>query len=49
LPISSPDIPHSSPTGVGWSDGPVLYDLGEALGDYSAGPELRNDPGVLAI
>jgi poly-gamma-glutamate capsule biosynthesis protein CapA/YwtB (metallophosphatase superfamily) len=35
--------------GVGWSDGPALYGLGDALDDYSIDPELRNDLGVLAI
>jgi poly-gamma-glutamate capsule biosynthesis protein CapA/YwtB (metallophosphatase superfamily) len=36
--------------GVGWtSRGPVLYDLGDALDDYSIDPVRRNDLGVLAV
>jgi len=36
--------------GVGWtSRGPVLYDLGDALDDYSTDPVRRNDLGLLAI
>lgn len=36
--------------GVGWtSRGPVLYDLGDALDDYSVDPVDRNDLGLLAV
>jgi poly-gamma-glutamate synthesis protein (capsule biosynthesis protein) len=36
--------------GVGWLDArPVLFDLGDALDDYTTDPVLRNDLGVLAI
>jgi len=36
--------------GVGFERGrPVLYDLGDALDDYSVDPTLRNDLGVLAV
>jgi poly-gamma-glutamate synthesis protein (capsule biosynthesis protein) len=36
--------------GVGWTPrGPVLYDLGDALDDYSIDPVRRNDLGLLAI
>jgi capsule synthesis protein PGA_cap len=35
--------------GVGWNDGPVLFDLGDVLDDYRVDPKLRNDLGVLAI
>jgi poly-gamma-glutamate synthesis protein (capsule biosynthesis protein) len=35
--------------GVGWDDGPVLFDLGDVLDDYMIDPVLRNDLGVLAI
>jgi len=35
--------------GVGWSGGPVIFDLGDALDDYIVDPVLRNDLGVLAI
>jgi len=30
-------------------EGPVLYDLGDALDDYAVDPELRNDLGVLVL
>jgi poly-gamma-glutamate capsule biosynthesis protein CapA/YwtB (metallophosphatase superfamily) len=30
-------------------DGPVLYDLGDALDDYAVDPDLRNDLGLLAL
>jgi poly-gamma-glutamate capsule biosynthesis protein CapA/YwtB (metallophosphatase superfamily) len=30
-------------------EGPLLYDLGDALDDYAIDPELRNDLGVLAL
>lgn len=36
--------------GVEWTaDGPILYDLGDALDDYRVDEELRNDLGTLAI
>jgi poly-gamma-glutamate synthesis protein (capsule biosynthesis protein) len=35
--------------GVGWSGGPLLFDLGDVLDDYMVDPEMRNDLGVLAI
>jgi poly-gamma-glutamate capsule biosynthesis protein CapA/YwtB (metallophosphatase superfamily) len=36
--------------GIGWEgDSPVLFDLGDALDDYSVDPRLRNDLGVLAL
>ena len=35
--------------GVGWDDGPTLFDLGDVLDDYMVDPWLRNDLGVLAI
>jgi poly-gamma-glutamate capsule biosynthesis protein CapA/YwtB (metallophosphatase superfamily) len=36
--------------GVGWSDnGPLLYDLGDALDDYAVDPVLRNDLGVMVL
>ena len=35
--------------GLGWDEGPVLYDLGDALDDYATDAELRNDLGVLAV
>lgn len=36
--------------GAGWARrGPLLYDLGDALDDYTVDPRLRNDLGVLAI
>jgi poly-gamma-glutamate synthesis protein (capsule biosynthesis protein) len=36
--------------GIGWEgDGPVLYDLGDALDDYAVDRRLRNDLGVLAL
>jgi poly-gamma-glutamate capsule biosynthesis protein CapA/YwtB (metallophosphatase superfamily) len=36
--------------GVGWGpQGPVLFDLGDALDDYAIDPVLRNDLGVLAL
>jgi poly-gamma-glutamate synthesis protein (capsule biosynthesis protein) len=35
--------------GVGWTGGPILFDLGDALDDYRIDPALRNDLGVMAI
>jgi Bacterial capsule synthesis protein PGA_cap len=36
--------------GIGWEGGsPVLFDLGDALDDYSVDSRLRNDLGVLAL
>lgn len=36
--------------GVGWSpDGPLLFDLGDALDDYAVDGALRNDLGVMAV
>lgn len=35
--------------GAGLDDGPVLFDLGDALDDYRVDPKLRNDLGVLVI
>ncbi len=36
--------------GIGWEGGnPVLFDLGDALDDYSVDTRLRNDLGVLAL
>ncbi|HZE05523.1 MAG TPA: CapA family protein, partial [Solirubrobacteraceae bacterium] len=35
--------------GVGWSGGPTLFDLGDALDDYAVDLRLRNDLGLLAI
>lgn len=35
--------------GVGWTGGPTLFDLGDALDDYAVDPRLRNDLGVFAI
>ncbi len=35
--------------GVGWSAGPVLFDLGGALDDYRVDLNLRNDLGLFAI
>jgi poly-gamma-glutamate synthesis protein (capsule biosynthesis protein) len=43
---------HSSHVfhGAGWTaSGPVVYDLGDALDDYSVDPVLRNDLGLLAV
>jgi hypothetical protein len=44
-PTSSQGIPQASSTRVGWSDGPVLFDLGGALDDYRFDRDLRNDLG----
>jgi poly-gamma-glutamate capsule biosynthesis protein CapA/YwtB (metallophosphatase superfamily) len=35
--------------GIGWTAGPVLFDLGDALDDYRVDPDLRNDLGMLVI
>jgi poly-gamma-glutamate capsule biosynthesis protein CapA/YwtB (metallophosphatase superfamily) len=40
---------HSAHVFHGIADGPVLYDLGDALDDYAVDAELRNDLGVLAL
>jgi len=36
--------------GIGWTEqGPLLFDLGDALDDYAVDGRLRNDLGVLAL
>jgi poly-gamma-glutamate capsule biosynthesis protein CapA/YwtB (metallophosphatase superfamily) len=40
---------HSAHVFHGIGDGPVLYDLGDALDDYAVDAELRNDLGLLAL